>query len=108
VSNGTGCRDTLTQNYVVINDVTSVNGKFSANDIMLYPVPAAQQLQVQLPAEALPNKAWISNMSGQKMWEADLSAERTSIETGSWATGIYCFYVQMSHGTYVKKLIVQR
>ncbi len=59
-----------------------------AESVVVYPVPAREQVFVKVPAGKSLSAA-VTNALGQGMWAGSLEGGSASIEVGRWAKGVY-------------------
>jgi hypothetical protein len=86
---------------LVFQDVTLSNGSFVLENIRLYPNPAFDQLQIEIPATTLLKSVEFYNMLGQQV----LSSTDASINIKSLKAGIYLVSVYTTGGQITKKVI---
>lgn len=79
--------------------------EFDTNTLKIYPNPANGRVTIaSLPgADALR----IYDVTGKNIYESKLASDEITIDTQSWAKGVYLVQVQSAAATSVKKLIVQ-
>lgn len=95
------------------NLTTSVTNATSlAENVWLYPNPAADVLTVVLTAKSEHLQLRIENMLGQLVLHEDLSTPNTNsfskqLDVSGWPKGVYLVHIDSSVGTICKKLIIQ-
>lgn len=76
--------------------------------IKVYPVPASDFVQFSL-YQAIPDlKLTITNISGQVIYETDITGSTCNVSVSQWPAGMYFYQLQSPHGTQVTdKFIIE-
>jgi hypothetical protein len=88
-------------------DVTTVTGISQANDgnICVYPNPASDGFNVELPGDSLPAFLSMVDMCGQQRL-IGIDIMKTRIETDDWRKGIYILLIKTPHGIHKERMII--
>jgi unsaturated chondroitin disaccharide hydrolase len=73
--------------------------------ISVYPNPAKEGFNVELPDNALPAFLSMVDMTGQKR-HIGIDIVKTWIETDDWRRGIYILFIQTRHGIHQERMII--
>lgn len=87
-----------------LSSVLSVQDISKNNDIILYPNPAATELQIHLREGIILQKVIVYNSLGQKVYTTNNSS---SLDISSLSQGTYIVELIKDHGIVSKKLIVE-
>jgi hypothetical protein len=82
-----------------------------ASQLQVYPIPANEQLVLELEGMNYATRAQIVTLQGQSVWSKEWSPSgqpvRETIATREWPTGVYLVQIQTDAGAISKKVLVQ-
>ncbi len=93
-----------TTTTIVFTDITSGVEGFQAPEVVYYPNPAADRLNIQVPVNAYQNLE-IFNITGQKVRSTILTSTSQTIDIASLSEGVYIMSFTGEAGTHVAKFI---
>lgn len=71
----------------------------------IFPNPATNQLNIELPQTSKESNVTIYNTNGQQVFSAQLFSENTQINISNFPVGLYLVKVISSYGVYTSKII---
>jgi hypothetical protein len=89
---------------IVFTDITSGVEGFQAPEVVFFPNPAAELLNIQVPVNAYQNLE-IFNITGQKVKSTILTSTSQTISIASLSEGVYIMSFTGEAGTHVAKFI---
>ncbi|WP_091511947.1 S8 family serine peptidase [Flexibacter flexilis] len=92
VQNTTGCIDTVTLNYQVINDITATDSPFE-NSLKIYPNPNTGIFTLVLPPNVMPFRWTIYDLQGKELAVGATKQEQEQIILPALPDG--CYYMRV-------------
>jgi hypothetical protein len=74
----------------------------------VYPNPANERITVELPEVVTGGIMTLSNLSGQRMNEFDVSGDRIGADVSTLPVGIYVIELQVEGKTFTQKVVIER
>lgn len=108
VKNAAGCTDTLTQNYLVISDVTDNPKKLNSTNLHIAPNPSNGQMEILLPTPYQKATITIYNLQGQQVWQTAINRDKANIDLLGLATGTYLMHVALGNTQLIERIVLQR
>ncbi len=71
----------------------------------VFPNPFSQQLQIVPPETKATSRIYVYNQSGQQVFQGRLNQLNTSIETKTWAPGLYLVLLHTEKAVYRQKVV---
>lgn len=101
----------IIENLNPISDVCTLslaNTEITYSDNMIvYPNPAKEILNINLPSQVSSGNLTMINNIGQKVYDDTIDSNATSIDTNQFAPGLYYLKVNSENNQFVKKVIIE-
>lgn len=105
-----GTLSTASQDYsLAVNGNNMVLGtdKNFISGIVVWPNPANEIVNVQLPAEIQQGTISMFDYTGRQVYQQKIQATDTQIATTAFATGVYLLKIESGAKTHVQKVVIQ-
>ncbi len=91
-----------------IKNITGIGDLMNGVDFNIYPNPAKQQVVVSIPAVGSQTEVWLKDILGQVLYIRPISAGKTTIDLGAYASGIYFIEVTEGPNHSTQKLVIDK
>jgi len=106
-----GTLSTATQDYSLVvnaNNMTLGTNKNSISGLYIWPNPAKEIINVQLPEDIQNGTISLFDYTGRQVYQQNVqNGNINSISTGAFASGVYLLKVSSGSKTHVEKVIIQ-
>lgn len=96
---------TVDENYLSTHDNDTAGSKKDLNDIVLYPNPTKEWVNISSNTKSIIYSAEIYDITGKKLSETAINNTEYKLKTNTLTPGIYLVKVKSSNGTSTQKLI---
>jgi PKD repeat protein/uncharacterized protein YfaP (DUF2135 family) len=104
VSDGSSQSTEVKEGYIVVGG-SSVDENSLASSLVLYPVPAHDQLQIE--SDVAINSLRITDLSGREMMQININTKKAQLDISELKQGVYLIFIESDHGNLVKKFTVK-
>ncbi len=88
---------------------STLTGAEKAANVRVYPNPAQQYINIQLPAGAkMPVKFWVHNMDGRLLQFGVIQQTTRQLNTSMLTNGMYILTIETPGGRETSRFVIQR